>query len=88
VPRLIEINFLEIIPLTERNAKVTKKCGLLYKQGKRREKVFRCPDSEASLCVRATSILTKSSSTFKVRLITFKNCCLKYTVKNGSMLKS
>jgi hypothetical protein len=51
VPRLIKRHFPERIPPTEKKAKPTKRCAVCYKQGKRRETVFWCPDCEAGLCV-------------------------------------
>jgi hypothetical protein len=51
VPRLIERHFLERIPPTEKKAKPTKRHVVCYKEGKRRETVFWCPDCEAGLCV-------------------------------------
>ncbi|XP_021918752.1 piggyBac transposable element-derived protein 4-like [Zootermopsis nevadensis] len=51
VPRLIERHFPERIPPTEKKSRPTKRCVVCYKQGKRKETVFWCPDCEAGLCV-------------------------------------
>jgi hypothetical protein len=51
VPRLVEKLFPERIPPTERKSRPTKRCEVWYKNNKRKETVFWCPDFEAGLCV-------------------------------------
>ena len=51
VPRLVERQFPERIPPTEKRARPTEKCVVCYKSNKRKETVFWCPECEAALCV-------------------------------------
>ena len=51
VPRLIERHFPERIPPTEKKARPTKRCVVCYKNNRRKETVFWCPECEAALCV-------------------------------------
>ena len=51
VPRLVERPFPERIPPTEKKARPTKRCTVCYKNNRRKETVFWCPECEAALCV-------------------------------------
>ena len=51
VPRLVERHFPERIPPTEKKARPTKRCVVCYKNNRRKETVFWCPECEAALCV-------------------------------------
>jgi hypothetical protein len=51
VPRLIERHFPERISPKEKKARPSKRCVVCNKNNKRKETVFRCPESEAALCV-------------------------------------
>jgi len=51
VPQLFERYFPERIPPTEKKARPTKRCVVCYKNNRRKEIVFRCPECEAALCV-------------------------------------
>jgi len=51
VPRLVERHFPERIPPTEKKARPSKRCVVCYKNNRRRETVFWCPECEAALCV-------------------------------------
>ena len=50
VPRLLERHFPEIIP-TEKKTRPTKRCVVFYKNKRRKDTVFWCPEFEAALCV-------------------------------------
>ena len=50
------------IPLTEKNARPTKRCVVCYKSNRRKETVFWCPKCEAALCVE------ESFKAFKTKL--------------------
>ena len=54
VPRLLERHFPERIPPTERKARPTKRCVVCYKNNRRKETVFWCPECEAALCVEGS----------------------------------
>jgi len=49
VPRLLERHFPKRIPLTEKKARPTKRCVVCYKNNRRKETVFWCPECEAAL---------------------------------------
>ena len=49
MPRLLERHFPERIPLTEKKARPTKRCVVCYKNNRRKETVFWCPECEAAL---------------------------------------
>jgi len=49
VLQLIESHFPERI-LTEKKARPTKRCVVCYKNNRRKETVFWCPECEAALC--------------------------------------
>jgi len=51
VPRLLERHFPERIPPTLKKARPTKRGVVWYKNNKRKETVFWCPECEAALCV-------------------------------------
>ncbi|XP_068082602.1 piggyBac transposable element-derived protein 4-like [Anabrus simplex] len=51
VPRLTERHFLQRISPTASKARPQKRCVVCYKQGKRKESVYWCPDCETFLCV-------------------------------------
>ena len=51
VPRLVERHFPERIPPTEKKARPTRRCVVCYKNNRRKETVFWCPECEAALCV-------------------------------------
>ena len=51
VPHLHERHFPERIPPTEKKARPTKRCVVCYKNNRRKETVFWCPECEAALCV-------------------------------------
>jgi 7-cyano-7-deazaguanine synthase in queuosine biosynthesis len=51
MPRFLERHFPERIPLTERKSRPRKRRVLCYKNNKRKETVFWCPDCEACMCV-------------------------------------
>jgi hypothetical protein len=70
VPHIIERDFSERIPPPKRKAKPTKRCVVCYKQGKRSETVFWCPDCELVSMLRVASRLTTPSSTFKLKFVT------------------
>ena len=52
VTRLIERHFPERIPPTEKKARPIKRCVVCYKNKRRKETVFWCPECEAALCVK------------------------------------
>jgi len=51
VPRLLERHFPGRIPPTEKKAGPTKRCIVCYKNNRRKETAFWCPECEAALCV-------------------------------------
>jgi len=51
VPRLDERHFPDRIPPTEKKGRPTKRCVVYYKNNRRKETVFWCPECEAALCV-------------------------------------
>ena len=51
VLRLVERHFPERIPPTEKKARPTRRCVVCYKNNRRKETVFWCPECEAALCV-------------------------------------
>jgi len=50
VPRLLEKHFTERIPPTGKKARPAR-CVVCYKNNRRKETVFWCPECEAALCV-------------------------------------
>jgi len=54
LPRLVERHFPEIIPPTEKKARPTRRCVMCYKNNRRKEAVFLCPECEAP-CVEESS---------------------------------
>ena len=51
VPQLLERHFPERKPPTEKKAMPTKRCVVCYKNNRRKETVFWCPECEVALCV-------------------------------------
>ena len=51
VPRLIERHFPARIPPKEKKARPSRRCVVCYKNNRRKETVFWCPECEAALCV-------------------------------------
>ena len=49
VPRLVERHFPERISPTEKKARSTKMCVVCYKNNRRKETVFWCPECDAAL---------------------------------------
>jgi hypothetical protein len=66
VPRLVERDFPDRIPPTERNSRPTKRCVGCYKK---RETVFWYPDCEAGLYVEGCFKTHTQSSTIKIKSI-------------------
>ena len=51
VPRLLERHFPERIPPTEKKSRPARWSVVCYKNNRRKETVFWCPEYEAALCV-------------------------------------
>jgi len=51
MPRLLARHFPERIPRTEKKARTTKRFVVCYKNNRRKETVFLCPECEAAQCV-------------------------------------
>jgi hypothetical protein len=71
VPRLIERHFPGRIPPTEKKSQPTKHCVVCYKQGKRKETVFWCPDCKAGLCVEGCFKTYHTKLNFQGNCFTF-----------------
>jgi len=55
------------IPPTEKKARPTKRCVVCYKNNRKKETVFWCPECEAALCVEEYFKAFHTKLNFKVR---------------------
>jgi len=60
VPQLLERHFPEGIPPTEKKVRPTKRCVVCYKNNRRKETVFWCPECEAAVLKNVSRHFTPS----------------------------